>query len=303
MSARSQEFKGLIPPQEEKPTPSYARGSGIFPSYIRDSFKISTWLCFGAFAQTVLFIIADRLGLGRVALLPAIFILAYKTLDAYLMSIGWKRNIYMDGVIPKKYSTAFPDELGRYGNKPANNDIVVFLIGTRCNHALGMFAPGVQELNNYFIQMSKELDEHADEFGFLGMTSWLNSSDRTTNSEILEVCYFRSVEGLHKFAHSQYHRPAWDWWNKHVKNFPHLSIFHETYHVPKGNWESIYVNSHVSGINATTHKYTDEMTGKEMYASPAVDASKGLLRTSAGRMSRSNATEHDEYGEDPYQNQ
>lgn len=228
--------------------------------------------------------------------------LVYKTLDAYLMAIGWKHNIYMDGVITKKLSTAFPDESGQYGTKPANSEVVVFLIGTRCNHPLGMFAPGNQELLEYFGPMIKSLDENRDEFDFLGMTSWMNSDTRSTNSEIMQVCYFRTVEGLHKFAHSKYHRPAWDWWNKHHKQYPHLSIYHETYHVPKGNWESIYVNSHVSGINTTQHKYTDEMTGKEMWASPVVDASKGLLRTSAGRMSRSNATEHDHIA-DPYADQ
>ena len=300
MLARGQEFKPLVSPSEKKPR---FDGGSILYSLLRDNFQTTTWLCFGAFAQTVLFVLADKFAVGRLALIPAALVLAYRTLDAYLMSIGWKHNIYMDGIIQKKYSTAFPDELGHYGNKPAKNDIVVFLIGTRSNHPMGMFAPGVKDINEYFGQMAKDLDKHADEFGFLGMTSWLNSSNRKTNNEIMQVCYFRSVEGLHKFAHSEYHRKGWDWWNKNFKSFPYMSIYHETYHVPKGNWESIYVNSHVSGLNATTHKFTDEMTGQEMYASPIVDASKGLLKTSAGRMARSNATEHDKYDEDPYQNQ
>ncbi len=267
--------------------------------FFRDQFSISTWLCFGAFAQTLLFMAADKFGVGRISLIPAILYLAYRTLDAYLMSIGWKRNVYMDGVIPSKFSVAFPDENGKYGSKPADSDIVVFLIGTRNNHPLGMFAPGVQDFMKLFPSMVGDLDKTRDEFGFLGMTNYMNSSDRTTGSEIMEVCYFRTVEGLHNFAHSPYHRAAWDWWNKNWKQHPHLSIFHETYHVPKGNWESIYINSHVSGINTTQHKYTDEMTGKEMWASPIVDATKGLLKTSAGRMSRSLATEHDEIG-NPY---
>ena len=252
----------------------------------------------GAVAQGVLFLM-----LGRIALLPAVAILLFRTLDAYAMSVGWKRNKYMDGVIPKKYSTSFPDDTGRYGNKPADSEVVVFLIGTRSNHPLGLFGPGVKQMGDYFTQMTNDLETHAEEFGYLGQTSWLNSNNRHTNSEIMQVCYFRTVEGLHNFSHSQYHRNGWNWWNKNFKQFSHMSIFHETYHVPKGHWESIYVNSHQSGINATTHKYIDEETGKEMYASPIVDASKGLLKTSAGRMSRSNATEHDKYGDDPYQKQ
>ena len=127
------------------------------------------------------------------------------------------------------------------------------------------------------------------------MTSWLNSSDRATGSEIMMVCYFSSTEGLHAFAHSPFHRKGWSWWTHNTRKYPYLSIFHETYHVPKGNWESIYVNSHASGINTTTFKVEDEMTGKEMWASPVVDASKGVLKTSAGRMSRSTGNEHDKY--------
>ena len=237
---------------------------------------------------------------GRYALIPALAIVLYRSLDTYAMSKGWKHNIYMDGILQKKFSAQFPNELGEYGNKPADSEVVVFLIGTRCNHPLGLFAPGFKELGGYFPSMVKDLEKHADEFDFLGMTSWHNLGDRSTNAEIMSVGYFKSVEGLHNFAHSTYHREGWDWWNKNVKQYPHLSIFHETYQVPKGHWENIYVNSHTSGITSTTFKVTDEMTGKEVFASPIVDASKGLLKTSAGRMSRSKGDENDKYGEDPY---
>jgi hypothetical protein len=45
------------------------------------------------------------------------------------------------------------------------------------------------------------------------------------------------------------------------------------------------------------------MTGKEVYTHPIVDASKGLLKTSAGRMARSQGHEHDKMLEvDPYDN-
>ena len=144
--------------------------------------------------------------------------------------------------------------------------------------------------------MAKNLDLHSEEFGFLGMTRWVNGGDRSSVNEIMQVGYFRSVEGLHKFAHSDYHRAGWDWWNKDVSKMPHISIWHETYHVPKHGWESIYVNSHLSGINSTTHKFVDPETGRTMWASPVVDASKGLLKTSAGRMSRSQGNEHEKMG-------
>ena len=133
------------------------------------------------------------------------------------------------------------------------------------------------------------------------MSSWISNGDRATNNELLQVCYFRSVDGLHAFAHSPAHRQGWTWFNGIVATTPHLSIFHETYAVPKGSWESIYVNSHANGIGATTFKATDKESGEERWQSPIVGASRGLLRTSAGRMSRSKAMEHEGYGADPYE--
>lgn len=296
MAATGKDFIGLVPPKEQRPTSAY-HGPASGKALIRDQFSITTWLAMGATVQASLFLVA-----GKLAFVPAVAILLYRVFTAYAMSVGWMHNTYMDGVLMKKFSAQIPDASGQFGAKPADSDVVVFLIGTRCNHPMGILGPGFKELGDYFASMVKELENSdADEFGFLGMTSWLNSSDRETGSELMQVGYFKTVEGLHKYAHSALHREGWNWWNKHVKQYPHLSIWHETYHVPKGNWESIYVNSHLSGINSTTHKYTDKETGKEMWASPVVDASRGLLKTSAGRMSRSQANEHDSYAGDPYQ--
>lgn len=170
---------------------------------LRDQFSLTTWLCIGAAAQGLLF-----LAMGRLAVLPSFLILAYRIFTAYAMSVGWMHNTYMDGVIMKKTSAQFPDAQGKFSSKPADNDVVVFLIGTRCNHPMGALAPGFREMGALFPRMVKDLDEHAEEFGYLGMTSWLNNGNRETQSELLEVGYFRTVEGLHKFAHSEYHRDA-----------------------------------------------------------------------------------------------
>ena len=296
MSARSKNFTPLFQPFEKRPKSTFGSpAQGL--NFLRDNFTIVTWLCFGCVIQSILFLVG-----GRLALTPAVAILLYKTLDAYAQSIGILPNSYMKGVIQKKFSIAFPDEEGNFGSEPSNADVVVFLIGVRINHPLGMLAPGFRELN--MAGMVKDLEDHSEEYDFLGMTNWLNASDRTTNSEIMQVCYFRSNEGLQKFAHAEIHRTNWDHWNRTSKKNPHLSIYHETYHVPKGHWESIYINSHVSGINTTAHKVIDE-EGKDKWTYPMVDASKGALRTSMGRMSRSLGHEHDEYKtlEDPYANQ
>lgn len=85
---------------------------------------------------------------------------------------------------------------------------------------------------------------------------------------------------------------SWSWWNRNTKTHPHLSIYHEVYHAPAGHWENIYVNSHASHFASTTHKYKDETTGEDMWASPVVDAGRGVLRTSLSRMARGDGEEH-----------
>lgn len=294
MSKAGDDFKPLLPTQNEKPK-SHFYGPAAFQSMVRDQFATETWLALGAATQASLYAL-----LGTYAFLPAILYLLLTALDTALVSTGLKSNPYMKDIIPKKFSAQIPDASGNHGSQPANQDIVVFLIGTRSNHPLGILAPGMLTSTKYFQGLTATLEEHAEDFGFLGMTSWLNSNQRSSKSEILEVAYFRTIEGLHAFAHSTHHRAAWNWWNKSTKKYPHLSIFHETYHVPKGHYESIFINSHASGITSITNKVQDKETGEERWASPIVDASKGLLKTSASRMARSHGDEHDQYGEDPY---
>ncbi|KAK4926527.1 hypothetical protein LTR49_006461 [Elasticomyces elasticus] len=287
----TKEFFSLQPPSEQKPTSAFNAGKSPMHNMFRDQLTITTWLCLGAITQGLLFA-----AIGRLAFAPAALVVVYKVLLTYMQVLGLVQNPQMDGVLMKKFAAQFPDEAGNYGSKPANNEICVFLIGARCNHPLGMFGPYFKEMGDFFQSMAKNLDAHADEFGFLGMTNWTNAADRPTANESLQVAYFKNVDGLHAFAHSEYHRAGWDWWNKGYTKFPHLSIYHEIYQVPKGAWENIYINSHASGITSTTSSYVDRDTGKTMWASPVVDASKGLLKTSAGRMSRSQEDSHEKMG-------
>lgn len=50
------------------------------------------------------------------------------------------------------------------------------------------------------------------------------------------------MESLHAFAQGPAHRAGWNWWNRTVKQHPHIGIMHEVYAAPKGHWENIYVN-------------------------------------------------------------
>jgi len=98
------------------------------PQFFRDQFTISTWLALGALCQATLFLL-----FGRLAFLPALLLILYRTADTFLVAVGVKRNHELDGVILKKFSAQYPDTAGNFGNTPANQEIVVFLIGGRIN--------------------------------------------------------------------------------------------------------------------------------------------------------------------------
>ena len=73
---------------------------------------------------------------GHLAFLPALLIILCRTVDTFLMAVGAKRNRELDGVILKKFSAQYPDTAGNFGNTPANQEIVVFLIGARINQCV-----------------------------------------------------------------------------------------------------------------------------------------------------------------------
>jgi hypothetical protein len=95
---------------------------------VKDQLTISSWLALGGCLNVVLFF-----AIGRLALVFPFLLLLFRFADTLLTAYGFKTNPYMDGVIMNKFSAQFPDELGRFGPKPANRQVVVFLIGAKCN--------------------------------------------------------------------------------------------------------------------------------------------------------------------------
>jgi len=62
---------------------------------------------------------------------------------------------------------------------------------------------------------------------------------------------------------------------------------HEVFAVPeRAGWEGIYMNYQPTGLGATTRPVRDKETGETVWVNPIVDASRGVYRTSHGRMSR-----------------
>ena len=127
--------------------------------------------------------------------------------------------------------TVFP---GRYTAR-IEGSFVVFLIGMRINRifALRKWMPVARAMQ----PMLKELYAHKDS-GFLSaefMLYWRG---------VAVVQYWRSFDHLHAYAHARdaRHLPAWTVFNRAIGCDGSVGIWHETYTVEAGSYESIYAN-------------------------------------------------------------
>lgn len=119
-------------------------------------------------------------------------------------------------------------------------DIVVFIIGMRVNKRLAIhkWLP----VFNAMPGMIKELYTNKESLGFLSMESYFGL--RTTTM----IQYWRSIDDLLAYAKSEKHLAAWKNFNKKVGNNDAVGIYHETYQLSKGNYESVYVNMPQYGL-------------------------------------------------------
>ncbi|KAF2434346.1 hypothetical protein EJ08DRAFT_693879 [Tothia fuscella] len=197
-------FKSLAPTTDnQEPSQSTKAHSraGHFSSTIKEQLQLSSWLAIGACLNAILF-----LAIGRLAFTFPVLLITYRFGDALLQAWGLKKTPYMEGSIMQKYSAQLPNADGTFGPKPANQQIVVFLIGARCNHPMGILAPGYKELGEYFYSMQKDVEASAEKYGFLGGSDWTATGERATGNHLLTVMYFKNSEGLHAFAHDSLHR-------------------------------------------------------------------------------------------------
>jgi GH15 family glucan-1,4-alpha-glucosidase len=81
------------------------------------------------------------------------------------------------------------------------------------------------------------------ELGCLGTESWFG---RTT----MMVTYWRSMDHLMAYAKARNaeHLPAWRAFNKTVGTNGDVGIWHETYRIHQGDYESVYVNMMPFGL-------------------------------------------------------
>ncbi|KAB8277442.1 hypothetical protein BDV30DRAFT_251612 [Aspergillus minisclerotigenes] len=281
-------FKPLLSPFHVSKEPTNPRGILRLPRnipstsvVIRDNFTLSTWLFLGGLLQGLAVII-----FGTYALIPTMLILLYRTTDHLLMAANITRNRYMDGVMQTKVSAQAPDANGTFGKEIASESIVVFHLGTRSNHPLGLLAPGFSELNRQVIVMNREMNSDPVKYGLLGTSTWGKQDDPAGN-ELMAIYYLRDYDALHRFAHGSLHVEGMRWWTKIVKDHPHIAIYHETYLVPKGKWENIYINSKPTGMGDTWFPVVEEEGeegGVSRFVRPIVDAKHPALRSAARRL-------------------
>lgn len=307
----------IFPPASSRPASQYSNGAnlgtvktGFGPFYgtnivlVRDNFKTPTWICLGCIIQYLLTLCFRP----PLAALPALLLVAWSIFDTLLMAFGLKKNTWYDGVIDGRIAAAYPAEGRRTAiAKPANNGPgAIMILGSRSNHPLGIFAPGTsyvvtytryayankpikgfREIGHRFRKMVAQLEKDQTA-GFMGMSTWV-STERSASNEYATISYWRSIDDIHQFALSPVHRDAWTWWNDAIAKGGHkqLSIMHEIFEVPKQNgFEGIYVNYHQTGLAATTRLVKGGKEAGEEWVVPIVDATRGIFRTSRGRLGR-----------------
>ncbi len=143
---------------------------------------------------------------------------------------------------------------------PPDQNFVVFLIGARVNK--WWLVPSLWAIAAAMRRMMKELEEDPSS----GLLAHESFGGRTT----LMVQYWRSVEELQAYSRAKesQHVPAWRAWIQRWGLGGAVGIWHETYVVEPGRYESVYHHMPAFGL------------GK---VGPLVPA-EGELRTAAGRL-------------------
>ncbi|MBT3167396.1 DUF4188 domain-containing protein [Streptomyces sp. Vc74B-19] len=141
----------------------------------------------------------------------------------------------------------------------AEGDVVVLLIGMRINHfwAVHHWLPVLVSMP----RMLRELGRRPER----GLLTYLllTASPRT----YYVVQYWESEEKLYAYAHAPdtVHHRAWAFVNRKEragKVRGHVGLWHETYVVPQGNYESIYADMPAFGLAAAHGRIPLEKRGR-----------------------------------------
>jgi hypothetical protein len=142
-------------------------------------------------------------------------------------------EVFSNGVYPARYTAA------------NDREIIVFLIGMRFNGWRGIGQAALA-----FFRMPAMLAELArkPELGCLGG----HVAFMWKNAYVMQ--YWDSYDALEQYAKAREnaHLPAWRWYNKLGRSGRGAGIWHETFRVAAGAYESIYVNMPKFGLATAT---------------------------------------------------
>ncbi len=129
--------------------------------YFRDDMRLSTWILWGAVIQSML-VIALPL---YVALLPAALMLGSRIVLSALTNEGFLPYNGTKTVVPGRSTAQIPNPDGTFPATASAKDVCIFIIATRSNHPKGRFAPGLDEITNYFRNMWQDVSRNREKWG------------------------------------------------------------------------------------------------------------------------------------------
>ncbi|KAF9874281.1 hypothetical protein CkaCkLH20_08264 [Colletotrichum karsti] len=288
MSSPMDTFRGILKPTS---SPYTLPKINSVPLLIKDGFTLTTLFTIGAIMQTLLFLVLPT----KYAIIPCSALALNSIISTITGTRSKSSNPYLNGVVRGRTSAQFPDPAtGTIPATPAGRPVLVFHLGVRFNHPLGMLSPGGRQLGEYFTTMNDDLDRRADEYGLYHMSSW-SSLEAERNNTLMFIYYFRDVAGLNRFAHDPLHRRTWDWFNGIRAEFTHIGIFHEGFVSGAQQYETIYDNMKPTLLGAASVKCDNEETKEEEWVNTLVSADNSALRSQFKRMGKAtrNMIEYD----------
>lgn len=129
--------------------------------YFRDDMRLSTWILWGAVIQSMLVITLPH----YVALLPAVLMLGSRIVLSALTIEGFLPYNGTKTVVPGRSTAQIPNPDGTFPAIASAKDVCIFIIATRSNHPKGRFAPGLDEITNYFRNMWQDVSRNREKWG------------------------------------------------------------------------------------------------------------------------------------------
>lgn len=184
---------------------------------LRDQLSIPTWLVLGASLQSIICTVFPL----QYAVLPATSILLYNITRTVLQVLQCLPSSPSPHPITGGWYSAMP---------PASlsdpQPIVVFILGFQSSHPLGRLGPGLKELGQYFMGITKEAELDKSTSGYLGSSGAMLTMDGATSNAIVSITYWRSLEELAKFSKQGVHAKAMRWFTENSARYPHIGEPH-----------------------------------------------------------------------------